>query len=94
VYPSRHRGAGERLRQVFTQKRPYRCHNCGWREWAEIDVQIPDQPDVDPRSLRRPHPDRPLTGDEIDGLDLSGEQRPAQAGPTTTGEQKKLEPNR
>jgi DNA-directed RNA polymerase subunit RPC12/RpoP len=69
VYPSRHRGIGERLRQLFTEKRPYRCHNCGWREWAEVAVRIPPQRDIDPRQLRRPHPERPLNGDDLDRLD-------------------------
>jgi hypothetical protein len=70
VYPSRHRGVSERLHQAFTEKRPYRCHDCGWREWAQFEVRIPRQPDIDPHALRRPHPERPLTGDELDRIDL------------------------
>lgn len=70
VYPSRHRGAAERLHQAFTEKRPYRCHNCGWREWARYEVRIPHQADIDPHALRRPRPERPLSGDELDRMDL------------------------
>lgn len=95
VYPSRHRGAVERLHQVFTEKRPHRCHNCGWRAWAEIDVHIPPQPDLDPQKLRRPHPDRPVTGDEMDRLDLpkpGDTKRLHHPGPLTTDELDDIEP--
>ncbi|MBN1448118.1 MAG: hypothetical protein JXA28_09320 [Bacteroidetes bacterium] len=33
LYRSRSRGFGELLRKKFTNKRPYRCHRCGWRGW-------------------------------------------------------------
>lgn len=75
VYPSRHRSAGERLHQLFTEKRPYRCHECGWREWATIEINIPTAPDVEPASLGRPHADRPVAPDELDRLDLPGADR-------------------
>ena len=75
VYPSRHRGVGERLHQLFTEKRPYRCHACGWRQWMPIDVHIPSQPDIDPSTLAAPHPDRPVPDADLDRLDLPGAER-------------------
>lgn len=33
LYRSRSRGAAEFLRKKFTNRRPYRCHRCGWRGW-------------------------------------------------------------
>ncbi|MCZ7558038.1 MAG: hypothetical protein M5R41_16680 [Bacteroidia bacterium] len=34
LYRSRSRNLGEFLRKKFTNKRPYRCHTCGWRGWV------------------------------------------------------------
>ncbi len=34
LFRSRSRGMGEMLRKKFTNKRPYRCHKCGWRGWV------------------------------------------------------------
>lgn len=75
VYPSRHRSSRERLRQLFTEKRPYRCHACNWRQWALIEVHIPDQPDADPQTAGRHRGDRPMTHEELDRLDLPGADR-------------------
>lgn len=33
LYRSRSRGVGETLRKKMTNRRPYRCHRCGWRGW-------------------------------------------------------------
>ncbi len=33
LYRSRSRGLGETLRKKLTNRRPYRCHRCGWRGW-------------------------------------------------------------
>lgn len=60
---------------MFTERRPYRCHECGWRAWGSIEVQIPPQPEIDPQSLGRPHVERPLAPDEMDTLDLPGADR-------------------
>lgn len=96
VYPSRHRSTGERLHQIFTEKRPYRCHECGWRAWASIEVHIPPQPDIDPQSLGRPHAERPLASEEMDSLDLPGAERigaPKDAGrPLATEQLDPLDP--
>jgi hypothetical protein len=35
THRSRARGVWERFRKQLTCKRPYRCHNCEWRGWAE-----------------------------------------------------------
>jgi hypothetical protein len=70
VYPSRHRSVAERLRQVLTEKRPYRCHQCNWRKWIAIEIRIPKQPNVDPQSLARPNGNRPLQPADMDRLDL------------------------
>jgi hypothetical protein len=34
LYRSRSRDIVEFLRKKFTNKRPYRCHTCGWRGWV------------------------------------------------------------
>ena len=98
VYPSRHRGAVERLHQALTDKRPYRCHKCGWREWTEIAVTIPHQPDIDPYALKRPRPERPLSGDELDQLDppqvIDDPRRAGHSGPVTTDELDDLDPEK
>ena len=47
VYPSRLRGAFERLRQKLTDRQPYRCHECSWRRWRDVEFLAPD-PDVQP----------------------------------------------
>jgi len=75
IYPSRHRGAWERTRQLFTDKQPFRCHACNWRRWLRAEVHIPNQPDLDTRVPGRPRADRPMTQDELDGLDLPGADR-------------------
>ena len=33
LYRSRSRGVSENLRKKLTNRRPYRCHRCGWRDW-------------------------------------------------------------
>ena len=33
LYRSRSRGVSETLRKKMTNRRPYRCHRCGWRGW-------------------------------------------------------------
>ena len=80
VYPSRHRNARERLRQLFTEKRPYRCHACNWRQWAPIQVRIPNQPDLDARVMGHHPGDRPMTQEELDRLDLPGADRTRASG--------------
>ena len=94
VYPSRHRGIAERLHQVFTEKRPHRCHNCDWREWVEIEVRIPAQRDIDPHKLRRPHPERPLNGADLDRLDLPADpvKRSHHPGPLRGDEIDEIDP--
>ena len=32
IYRSKLRGF-ERVKKIFTDERPYRCHDCGWRGW-------------------------------------------------------------
>jgi predicted RNA-binding Zn-ribbon protein involved in translation (DUF1610 family) len=34
LFRSRSRDLAEFLRKKFTNKRPYRCHTCGWRGWV------------------------------------------------------------
>lgn len=95
VYPSRHRGFTERLRQVFTDRRPYRCHECSWRGWTRIEVRITRQADVDPQVLRRPHAQRALTSEELDRLDPGDPappRRPARPGPLTEDDFDGLDP--
>ncbi|HOC19354.1 MAG TPA: hypothetical protein PKK95_13865 [Vicinamibacterales bacterium] len=60
IHRSRSRGWFERFRKGFTNKRPHRCHACGWRGWglesdnhrekgrsAGIDCGLPDLTAID-----------------------------------------------
>ena len=70
VYPSRLRSAFERLRQMLTDKQPYRCHECGWRKWSEVRVH-PDSPDVHPEDLRTGRAPKSVSPGDLDQLDAS-----------------------
>jgi hypothetical protein len=67
VFPSRLRNSIERLRQMLTEKQPYRCHQCGWRRWR--DVLIHDRADVHPEDLRTGRVPAPMSPADIDLLD-------------------------
>ena len=68
VFPSRLRSPLERLRQMTTEKQPYRCHDCDWRKWRDVQIH-PDSPDVDPDDLRIRRASRPMAPHELDELD-------------------------
>jgi hypothetical protein len=68
VYPSRLRGQLERLRQKVTDKQPYRCHECGWRRWRDVEF-LGASPDVAPDDLRTGRGPTPLSSNEVDELD-------------------------
>ena len=68
VYPSRLRNSFERLRQKLTDRQPYRCHECSWRRWREVEFLSPN-PDVTPEDLRSGHGAVPLSQGEVDQLD-------------------------
>ena len=69
VYPSRVRNPIEKVRQLLTRKRPFRCHECQWRGWA-LEAWNPVQSKKN--NLEWPpdaRGDNPLTPDEFDTLD-------------------------
>ena len=68
VFPSRLRNTLERLRNLFTDNQPYRCHQCGWRKWDEVRVHQ-DSQDVHPDDLRTGRVPKPLTKSDLDQLD-------------------------
>jgi hypothetical protein len=68
VYPSRLRNSFERLRQKLTDRQPYRCHECSWRRWREVEFMTSD-PDVKPEDLRTGHGTAPLSQGDVDQLD-------------------------
>jgi transposase-like protein len=68
VYPSRLRNVVERLRQKMTERQPFRCHQCGWRRWRDVEFPVA-QPDVVPADLRMPQPPHPLSQRDVDQLD-------------------------
>jgi hypothetical protein len=74
VFPSRLRSGFERLRQLMTEKQPYRCHECGWRKWQEVRVH-PDSPDVEPEDLRTGRAPEPVSATELDSLDTTSTER-------------------
>ena len=68
VYPSRLRNGLEQLRQKLTDRQPYRCHECGWRRWREVEF-LSSTPDVRPDDLRTGHGPDPLAQSDVDQLD-------------------------
>jgi hypothetical protein len=68
VFPSRVRNVIERLRQILTDKQPYRCHQCGWRQWRGVLIHG-DSPDVHPEDLRTGRVPAPVSSKDIDQLD-------------------------
>ena len=68
VYPSRLRNSFERLRQKMTDRQPYRCHECEWRKWREVEF-LSANPDVKPEDLRSAHQAAPPSVNDVDQLD-------------------------
>jgi hypothetical protein len=68
VYPSRLRNGLEKLRQKMTDRQPYRCHECGWRKWREVEF-LSANPDVRPDDLRTGRGVAPLSANDVDQLD-------------------------
>jgi hypothetical protein len=68
VYPSRLRSGFERMRQKLTDRQPYRCHECNWRKWRDVEFHTAD-PDVRPEDLRTGRGVTPLSKTEVDRLD-------------------------
>jgi hypothetical protein len=68
VYPSRLRNTFERLRLKLTDKQPYRCHECSWRKWREVEF-LTDTRDVKPEDLRTGRGVKPLSSADVDQLD-------------------------
>jgi hypothetical protein len=68
VYPSRLRNGLERFRQKMTERQPYRCHECGWRKWRQVEF-LSANPDVLPEDLRTAHGAAPLSTTDVDRLD-------------------------
>lgn len=68
VYPSRLRGTWERLRQKVTDRQPYRCHECSWRAWRDVEFRTAD-PDVSPDDLRTGRESKPPSSTDVDDLD-------------------------
>jgi hypothetical protein len=68
VYPSRLRNPVERLRQKLTEKQPYRCHECNWRKWREVEF-LSASPDVRPDDLRTGRGVAPVSSTDVDELD-------------------------
>jgi predicted Zn-ribbon and HTH transcriptional regulator len=62
------KGGIERLRQKLTERQPYRCHECGWRDWREVEF-LSRNPDVKPDDLRTGRGPSPLDTADVDELD-------------------------
>ena len=68
VYASRLRGVVERVRVALTEKHPYRCHDCEWRNWRELEVHA-EGPETHPDDLRTGRGARPVSPKDLDQLD-------------------------
>jgi hypothetical protein len=71
VYPSRLRNAFEELRQKLTDRQPYRCPECSWRKWRDVEF-LSANPDVKPDDLRTGRGTPPVSTREVDDLDPAG----------------------
>ena len=69
VYPSRLRGTVERVRQKITDRQPYRCHECGWRAWRDVEFLSTKDSDVTPDDLRTGRRPSALDQKDVDQLD-------------------------
>ncbi|MEO8521571.1 MAG: hypothetical protein ABI603_09420 [Acidobacteriota bacterium] len=69
VFPSQPRHALERLRRRLSDQQPYRCHQCGWRKWRDVELH-PHSPDVDPDDLRTGRTPQPVSANDLDLLDV------------------------
>jgi len=72
VHRSRSRGWWEKWRKEITGKRPYRCSQCKWRGWMDVDPQEFDR--ATPRPMAPDPPNLKGTllarGDRLLGMDL------------------------
>jgi hypothetical protein len=68
VYPSRVRNILETLRHRLTGKQPYRCHDCNWRGWRDVEVLLPGA-DIQPDDLRTGRSAPPVSTADLDPLD-------------------------
>lgn len=72
VFPSRLRNGLERLRQALTDKQPYRCHQCNWRKWRDVEIHVDDgNDDVRPDDLRTGRTPKPVSPGDLDSLDTA-----------------------
>jgi DNA-directed RNA polymerase subunit RPC12/RpoP len=72
VFPSRLRNGLERLRQGLTDKQPYRCHQCNWRKWRDVEIHVDDgNADVRPDDLRTGRTPKPVSPGDLDSLDTA-----------------------
>jgi len=62
------RSLAERLRQKLTDRQPYRCHECNWRKWREVEFHD-SNPDVTPEDLRTGRGVSPVSSKDVDELD-------------------------
>jgi hypothetical protein len=56
------------LRQVATDKQPFRCHACGVRPWRALRIHA-DGSDVRPEDLRTGRASEPVSAADLDQLD-------------------------
>jgi hypothetical protein len=61
----------EELRQKLTDRQPYRCHECNWRKWRDVEF-LSANPDVKPEDLRTGRGTPPVSTREVDDLDPAG----------------------
>jgi hypothetical protein len=52
----------------MTDRQPYRCHECNWRNWRNVEF-LSTNPDVKPEDLRRGRQTEPLSTSDVDQLD-------------------------
>jgi hypothetical protein len=52
----------------MTDRQPYRCHECNWRKWREVEF-LSANPDVSPEDLRTGRDGQPLSTTDVDQLD-------------------------
>jgi hypothetical protein len=58
----------ERFRQKVTDRQPYRCHECSWRKWRDVEF-LTNSPDVKPEDLRTGRGPGDIEETDVDQLD-------------------------
>ena len=70
-YPSRIRSVAERVRTIFGERRPYRCHSCNHRGWYRMSLAVAGDVEITPEIPSTPGRSQRATGGGRDSRDTN-----------------------